>query len=557
MNTSLKKECERNINDVFEDILFSEERIIEESYKQGYTEGSREDTIEGYHLGYHRGAEIGSKLGYYKAFCEYNLREPEDKNITEKTVKHLEQLLQYIDAFPYNNREDIDLFQLFEQIEALYKKVSNVHMVDYFTKNVYCDFISDDLRTEALQYGLKKAVEAIYNDNTESLPILHSYINKTKQLTLKNTNVCMNFLDFQNSLQKLGCYNISQFKLDVFMKPKKSHEVEMLSWIASAIREISKTTHVIDIGDGKGYLSSMLALHYKIPVLGVDASYINTNGAVDRAKKLSKVWNGVVTHNKTRDTTINLYKQITKYVDEKVDFQQLISNIFLEEANGIGLVGLHTCGNLASSCLRIFNNNDSIKTICNVGCCYHHLTDEFEPQTNKNNYNLSQIGFPLSQYLKKSKVVLGRGARMVAAQSVERILHNKESVGKSIFFRSLFEVIIENIESSRSSEERHVGRFRKECCTFVDYVEQAAKRIKLNVTMSEEEINELYNSYEPRIDEINFFYLVRCMVAPVVESLILLDRLLYLFENGHQQSFLVQFFDPVISPRCYGIVSIK
>lgn len=116
-------ESERNINDVFEDILFSEERIIEESYRQGYSEGACEYTVEGYHLGYHRGAEIGSKLGYYKAFCEYNLCKPEIKRIPEKTVKHLEQLQQHIDVFPHDNCEHVDLFESFEQIEALYKKI--------------------------------------------------------------------------------------------------------------------------------------------------------------------------------------------------------------------------------------------------------------------------------------------------------------------------------------------------------------------------------------------------------------------------------------------------
>ncbi|XP_030764902.1 methyltransferase-like protein 25 isoform X1 [Sitophilus oryzae] len=436
--------------------------------------------------------------------------------------------------------------------------LANVHMVDYFTKDVYCNFISEDIRCEAEIYGLKQAVEAIYSQQTECLPTLNRYIKKCQELTINNTNICMSLEEFQNELQKFECKNIPKLKLEMFMKPKKSHEVEILSWVVSAIKHISNTSHIIDIGDGKGYLSSLLALHYKIPVLGIDASPVNTNGAINRAKKLSKVWNGVVTHIKTTDTSINLYKQITKFVDEKIKFDKLIADVFLEYPDSIGLTGLHTCGNLASSCLKIFNENSSIKTICNIGCCYHLLTDEFEPQTEKNIYNRSQTGFPMSQFLKNKNYAIGRGARMLASQSVERILNkNEHSSIIGMFYRALFEIVIENTSNYKSSMERHVGRFRKKPVSFLDYVLKAAERINMPVLMSESEIENLFKNYEQRIDEMNFFYLVRCMLAPVIESLILLDRLLYLLENEYTNTFMVQFFKPVISPRCYGIVSIK
>ena len=48
---------------------------------------------------------------------------------------------------------------------------------------------------------------------------------------------------------------------------------------------------VVDAGDGKGYLSSRLALEHKLKVLGVDASTSNTDAAVERRDKL-----GVSTH---------------------------------------------------------------------------------------------------------------------------------------------------------------------------------------------------------------------------------------------------------------------
>jgi hypothetical protein len=42
---------EVNVNDAFEQILLSEERIAEESYKQGFEKGVSEGNLEAYHLG--------------------------------------------------------------------------------------------------------------------------------------------------------------------------------------------------------------------------------------------------------------------------------------------------------------------------------------------------------------------------------------------------------------------------------------------------------------------------------------------------------------------------
>lgn len=39
------------------------------------------------------------------------------------------------------------------------------------------------------------------------------------------------------------------------------------------------------------------------------------------------------------------------------------------------LVGLHTCGDLGSTALRLFTEIPSARALCVVGCCYHHITE--------------------------------------------------------------------------------------------------------------------------------------------------------------------------------------
>ncbi len=51
---------------------------------------------------------------------------------------------------------------------------------------------------------------------------------------------------------------------------------------------------MIDIGSGRGYLSSQLSLMHGLHVLGVDSSSVNTHSAQTRSKRLQKQWNGLV-----------------------------------------------------------------------------------------------------------------------------------------------------------------------------------------------------------------------------------------------------------------------
>ena len=71
-------------------------------------------------------------------------------------------------------------------------------------------------------------------------------------------------------------------------------------------------------------------------------------------------------------------KLSTQFVSDKTDLGQLVAEQFAElPCSRLGIVGLHTCGNLAASSLRIFLASESVRFICNVGCCYHALDEEF------------------------------------------------------------------------------------------------------------------------------------------------------------------------------------
>lgn len=44
------------------------------------------------------------------------------------------------------------------------------------------------------------------------------------------------------------------------------------------------------------------------------------------------------------------------------------------------LTGLHTCGDLCSTALKLFAGIHSARALCVVGCCYHHITETVDKE---------------------------------------------------------------------------------------------------------------------------------------------------------------------------------
>lgn len=112
-------ESDRDINDIFDDIVLSEERINEQAYEQGLLEGKVSGNTDGYHLGYHRGAELGAELGFYYGTLNHYLQSSE---ITDRQTATIEKVLNLISQLPRTNDENVDILGLADSIRAQYRK---------------------------------------------------------------------------------------------------------------------------------------------------------------------------------------------------------------------------------------------------------------------------------------------------------------------------------------------------------------------------------------------------------------------------------------------------
>lgn len=305
-------------------------------------------------------------------------------------------------------------------------------------------------------------------------------------------------------------------------------------------------------------------------MLGIDGNLQNTKEAERRNQKLSKKWKALVTKEARKKNIVeigdvtpqsDLYKTTSKMVFANTDLKSLAIETFADiETDDICLVGLHTCGNLAANSLKQFVNYDHVKLVCNVGCCYHLLYEEFE--TDFFNDEMRKMderdepGFPMSKFLRDKGYKLGRNARMLGSQCYERVIANKSLPDESLFHRALFEKLLrEKWRRSDTPAIHRLGKIRFK--TIEDYLRKGCAKFGIDIDLSSEDIQKLFDDHEYERHQINLTYFIRLLLAKTIETLILLDRYLFLLESGVDNVFLVKIFDPVISPRNYALIAIK
>ncbi|XP_020382547.2 methyltransferase-like protein 25 isoform X1 [Rhincodon typus] len=564
----------------------------------------------------------------------------------------------------------------------VYLKIANVHTVDFYTKDVWNQFVALPPETVISQLLCQQGETPVQEkmgvsvwDESQKLKDVAAYKRVTQDHSLPNLGVCTALDDL---IQEMW----GNKQKDVFLKPstfmssKKSHEVELMSEVIVSFAKYCSIQQVIDIGSGKGYLSSYLSMQYGLNVYGIDSSSTNTSGANERNRKLKRYWkvyqrqtkhqnqdnsapenlkeeptnnmehfeeakeqishsgeqgnspqsqsshvqtpvtdtsldsetseksNSVVsaqfvgstdnefdgTDNllleflstdavemsslsrkkkdlddieKERRKTAsleakakqikeaNLYSPLTLHVTSTTELQDIISDI-----KDSMLVGLHTCGDLASDTLRIFVTKQELKVVCSVGCCYHLLSEEFELSGDHKECCHGLWGFPMSQYLRSSIWRCGRNARMSAC-----LLPSE-----SLFYRAVLQVIIKEhfgngkaYTALQRTKNKNVGKIYSKSSSFVDYIRKSVEKLGMDDSkMSDSLIQGYYDRYMPRMKELEAFNLLKVALSPCIEGLILLDRLCYLKEQANVAwSALVQLFDPLKSPRCYAVIGVK
>lgn len=402
------------------------------------------------------------------------------------------------------------------------------HMVSFLTQNLWSKHIPQSIREEFETLCPVDCHAIFYSDSRVENKEIYKFISEAEEKS-KNDFI-MGVNELKDKIKTWGFNDFKKLECGMqFMSSKKNHEVEVMSEIVAAMASVTDSKLIVDVGDGKGYLSSILNLEYDINVLGIDASSVNTTGATKRVQKMKKQWNGIKKNMKIITTQMcseeerkstSRYHCHTKYIDIDTDIKKLVLDEFSPDiTSSYGLVGLHTCGKLSPVCLKQFANNSSCSFLINVGCCYH-LLDEGDSGD-----------FPMSEYLKNANFKLGRNARMLSLQAPARISSSKNIKTESVMFRAVLEKLLMEKTSYTGHPQVEIGRISSKCKNFVEYIRKAISKTPFEINMSDEEINYYLSSQLHLELRLQFYFMVRVFLAPVIEKIILYDRLLYLKEQ--------------------------
>ncbi|NXL40094.1 RRNAD protein, partial [Glaucidium brasilianum] len=222
-----------------------------------------------------------------------------------------------------------------------------------------------------------------------------------------------------------------------------------------------------------------------------------------------------------------------------------------EGGSRVLVTGLHACGDLSPALLRHFARSPSVAAVASVGCCYMKLSTAPAPLG-------YPLGYPLSTWVARLPGhQLSYRAREGACHALEEYtgrLDGESSCLRAHCYRAVLETLIRAADPSKKRPGVQTVK-KSHTLTFPQYARLGLPRVGLDPATVPLDSEAVVAMLEQQHKVVAFFSLTQ-LLAPLVETLILLDRLLYLREQGFQCA-LVPLFDPRFSPRNLVLVAAR
>ena len=286
------------------------------------------------------------------------------------------------------------------------------------------------------------------------------------------------------------------------MTAKKVYEVALIAGLLKS----QEHTHFIDVGSGAGHLSSVLVNNKRSSV------------CIDQNANFQKMGKDKL-------------KRWSPETLEKIVFsnRKILSHKDLEDYNKDSmLIGLHSCGALSTSLIQLLP-----KRILNFGCCYHKISDE---------YNISELS-------KKEPLYFTNHAKTSAAKGYSYMSSSEynEKFQVKRYRYTLHFLLKEKFGDTFSSvcNGKNIDYQKK----FSDYAQKFSKK---DLNLSEEQLDQYYVHNIDFIDHVIKAGTLRALLARVIELYFILDRVLFLRENGIPAQMFT-LFSRKISPRNIAI----
>lgn len=306
----------------------------------------------------------------------------------------------------------------------------------------------------------------------------------------------------------------------LYMIPKKQHEIKRLAPFVNKFYQDEGIEKILDIGGGIGHLAQTLSSHYSLKTASLDMDSV--------LQQTGKGRNG---------------SGPVEYIHVRVDeddqtFQNLLTKNHMT-------LGLHTCGPLAVHQLKA-GAKKKIQGMINFGCCYEKLQKFPQAQ------NLSQAARSL-----EDPITFNFFSLTLATRAHRKMTEKDHELKKKVkYYRYAIHMLLH--DEYEIKELKTLGNSSPKLYDedFATYVTQQFERLDLPLKHSSSELNKFFNQQarQELLWKMLTAELIRNAFGRLMELYLLLDRVLYLEEQGYQVE-LLEFFDEPLSPRNLGIVA--
>ena len=296
------------------------------------------------------------------------------------------------------------------------------------------------------------------------------------------------------------------------LKNKKQHEIKQIKTLLDKLDGVD----LIDIGSGTGHLSENL-VHDKNRF-----SY-----CIDQNQELQLSGKKRIAENNQQNLTKIEFHTECFSDQSKLNLKKIFDDRLI--------LGLHACGDLTSDILKFYHDSKA-DHLLSLGCCYHKLTTKYN----------------LSKQAKKRNIKFTTNTFNLAARSYS--FQTKENLQNKIQIRTYRYMLHIYLYSLGHKDFIPTGQTKLSDYrgSFEEYADKYAK----DHIDSSSDAQIFFDTPENQetVKKIIYTDIFRGIFGRVIESYIVLDRALFLQEQGHDV-FVQEIFDRKLSPRNLAIIS--
>ncbi|XP_022822470.1 protein RRNAD1 [Spodoptera litura] len=324
------------------------------------------------------------------------------------------------------------------------------------------------------------------------------------------------------------------------VKLKKRHEINLMAGVVVDTAVQTGCNSVIDFGSGLGHLVRVLAYRDDLHAAGIECQAQLT----EEARKLDLELEYTAKKHLSSESVSKLKRPL--HFNMTLSTHKQLMGLSLPDCMAnYGLIGLHPCGDLGPLLLKQFVECENIKFICVVGCCFMKLTCD---GVNR--------GYPMSDFVKRLDSHLSFTSREIACHAIEVYCErlckgNYEDLKIHAYRAALERMLVEHNPKLRHAPVRSIKH--SNTMSFEQYCSQATERLNISLPTSPVAWSRgLADLAQWR--RVVVVYTLRLALAPLVETVVLLDRVLFVLEQGLSCE-IRPVFDPKLSPRNHIIIA--